>query len=68
MRQVIGHNLKLVALSPQFSYKLASEEEILVLKPDSRSPESPLIWCIKRSKLHSENGVSRTTKTEHAAH
>jgi hypothetical protein len=39
MRLGIGSELKRVALNPAFPYKLASEEEVLALKPELRPPE-----------------------------
>jgi hypothetical protein len=38
MRLGIGHDLKRVALNPQFPYRLASEEEILALRPELLQP------------------------------
>ncbi len=39
MRLGIGNELKRVALNPEFPYKLASVEEVLVIKPELRPPE-----------------------------
>ena len=39
MRLGIGHDLKRVALNPQFPYRLASVEEVLALRPELRPPE-----------------------------
>ena len=39
MRLGIGRDLKRVALNPEFPYRLASEEEILALRPELRPPE-----------------------------
>ena len=38
MRLGIGHDLKRVALNPQFPYRLASVEEVLALRPELRPP------------------------------
>jgi transposase len=39
MRLGIGHELKQVALNPEFPYRLASEEDVLELRPELRPPE-----------------------------
>jgi hypothetical protein len=39
MQLGIGHDLKRVALNPEFPYKLASVEEVLALKPELLPPE-----------------------------
>jgi hypothetical protein len=38
MRLGIGDELNRVALNPQFPYRLASEEEILALRPELLQP------------------------------
>jgi hypothetical protein len=35
----IGSDLKRIALNPEFPYRLASEEDVLALRPELRPPE-----------------------------
>jgi len=39
MRLGIGSDLKRVALNPEFPYRLASEDDVLLLRPELRPPE-----------------------------
>jgi len=39
MRLGIGNDLKRVALNPKFPYRLASEDDVLTLRPELRPPE-----------------------------
>jgi hypothetical protein len=47
MQLGIGHDLKRVALNPQFPYRLASVEEVLALRPELRPHEKTIVFSLE---------------------